>query len=1059
MFKNYKLIILIIIALFPSIAFGAQVQWEFIVMGNGAAMAKILLAITAILNSDGFMYLMNTIAIIGIILLTVHMGFDPAKGAMKLVSFILAVWFVVMASTRITVPVQVIDKVARLDQRNNNTAFTSGNDVNLLGGMQSYLGNNISLTVSGLSFFGGQEKNALLIPNVPIMIALPAYLMSYTGEYLTQSLEQAFDMPASLTMAKDKTASGTFNLAAKLLQDAQQFKFVGPQGAMIKKNLVQYTADCFMNSAALKDTSYAKLMQSKDVWADMKTTGGFITKITPVFNSSSFSAFNTQFNAWSNSRQLSTEELKAKASISTALNNVSTNPIYKAFLAQGEGVPGIMSCENAYDVISIDLAMVAPATIMGSSISNWEASGSITAPLADQLTATMNWVGLMGDPSSHIKQAGMINILDGTYKEAASLGSGNDASLSLAIATATEAQKNSWIVGAQVFQNMMGYVYATLQAFVFGIIPIMIIALMIPGFGMKIFVNFGQILLWLALWEPMYAVINFLVYAFGQNELGALHSTQGLTYNNMAVATEMTTNLRIAASFLGTMVPMISWGIVKGAMAFTEFISHGVGSQFAGVAGQQAATGNVSLNNSSMDNASFNKSNYATQSTIGNQEMLSANGGFASMQMDYKGGSGISANGANVGNSFSMGTGINNGGNVSNTGSDSLNGGKGRNVAHGITGGTDVSESADANHGHKANQNNGESAGTKDSSAADRTWGTGHDNTKQNSDQYRAGLGVGVPSSSPGGNQSVAVAPGAPGGAAQQLTRKPGESDGAFNRRVAAANQAASMSVGAPANSANPTNTKDTKSPAKKTGEFISKAVKPSADATRSLTDSRTDSIKEARSLKESTSADNGLSAARQFSQDAGSGHKMSRGKKGAINDSDSRTNQYAQNTQIGNSASDQQGYSSNQGRTMSMQMQVQPSDYRELMTAAAGYNARYSSMKDKVNDQMDTYTHKVDAAVAATDLAAQIAQTQYNAAAFAADVTERKAKQEENKLKPRDDATSVFSILDGNTLPSQAVGLTPLGSAATTDWTNTAKDIAGANPLHNIGPGAPGGK
>ena len=48
-----------------------------------------------------------------------------------------------------------------------------------------------------------------------------------------------------------------------------------------------------------------------------------------------------------------------------------------------------------------------------------------------------------------------------------------------------------------------------------GAVPIVIVALMIPGLGQKIFVNYAQILLWLTMWAPMLAVINYLVTVFG----------------------------------------------------------------------------------------------------------------------------------------------------------------------------------------------------------------------------------------------------------------------------------------------------------------------------------------------------------------------------------------------------------------------------------------------------------------------------------------------------------------------------------------------------------------
>jgi hypothetical protein len=119
---------------------------------------------------------------------------------------------------------------------------------------------------------------------------------------------------------------------------------------------------------------------------------------------------------------------------------------------------------------------------------------------------------------------------------------------------------------------------------------------------------------------PMLALINFIITLFGTESLSTtLTQEGGLSFNNKALMTERTNNLVIAAQFLGTMTPLLTWGLVRGAMAFTEFISHGIGSSFATQAGAVAATGNFSTNNLSMDNASMNKYNTAMASTVGTQ--------------------------------------------------------------------------------------------------------------------------------------------------------------------------------------------------------------------------------------------------------------------------------------------------------------------------------------------------------------------------------------------------------------------------------------------------------
>jgi hypothetical protein len=188
--------------------------------------------------------------------------------------------------------------------------------------------------------------------------------------------------------------------------------------------------------------------------------------------------------------------------------------------------------------------------------------------------------------------------------------------LSTAIAQADQAQRSSWYTTVTVFHNMTGYVYIVLQAFVLALVPIIAVMLLIPGMGAKIFLNYLQVLLWLVLWGPLFALDNFVSAVLTGTDMHNLLAP-GLTMLNSAVVKESTVNMGLAAGFLGTLIPLLAWGIVKGSFAFTEFIMAGMASSFAQQAGSLAATGNVSLGNTSLDNVGMNKYSTSITSDVG----------------------------------------------------------------------------------------------------------------------------------------------------------------------------------------------------------------------------------------------------------------------------------------------------------------------------------------------------------------------------------------------------------------------------------------------------------
>jgi len=225
----------------------------------------------------------------------------------------------------------------------------------------------------------------------------------------------------------------------------------------------------------------------------------------------------------------------------------------------------------------------------------------------------------------------------------------NELMTAASIAQAEQSQRSSWVAGFHVFNNMMGYVFTVLQAFIFAITPMIVVALMVPGLGKSIFTNYAQILIWLTLWMPMLALINYIITLFGTTSIEtAMSMSDGVSLSNKGEISVRTTNLVIAAQFLGTMTPLLTWGLVKGAMAFTEFISSGVGSAFASQAGASAATGNMSLNNMSMDNTSMNKFNTAMSSTVGTQATNAFTNAGALMTSHDLAGSGVSKSGGAV---------------------------------------------------------------------------------------------------------------------------------------------------------------------------------------------------------------------------------------------------------------------------------------------------------------------------------------------------------------------------------------------------------------------------
>lgn len=607
----FPLALALLFALLPDLALAVADQanptgrtdWDLYVYGNGRIIFDILNGIKMLMVPDsgetGFNTLLMVMATIGFLVLAVSAGFDPGKNLMRMFTYILVVWGVSYGTTQLTANV-VIQDLAR-----DPTTGAGTPDFRVQG--------------------------------APALVVLPAALTSEVGRYFTQIIETYFTIPGEMKLAGQGV--GQFNLFGRMMREANQYVITSPE---LKKSLSAYTSDCAIPSMAMgrltgvdmKGNAVSgadALLHARDMMAVLATarSKSLLTKYYP---------FSVTDVTWNNSEA---SELTGLAMTANDLKRY-----------QASGV--LVSCETSFNAIKADVEKNANLLLQAGSDA-WAKTGvmvpfetAFTTMLA-QVAAPGSVAGGFSRPSGFIMQQAMVNSMNGSFRQAAIQTGNNDLMQAAALSQAEAQQKSAWVSSFAVFNNMMGYVFTVLQAFIFAITPLVVIALMVPGMGKSIFTNYAQILVWLTLWQPMLSIINFIITLFGTESISSVVNLEGgLSPANNALITEKTNDLMVAAGFLGTMTPLLSWGIVKGAMAFTEFINAGVGSQFATQAGAAAATGNMSMNNMTMDNTGIGKYNTQASSAVGTQAVSTGLAAGAHQITQDGGGTASKANGGGI---------------------------------------------------------------------------------------------------------------------------------------------------------------------------------------------------------------------------------------------------------------------------------------------------------------------------------------------------------------------------------------------------------------------------
>lgn len=451
------------------------------------------------------------------------------------------------------------------------------------------------------------------VNNVPAAIAVPAAVVSDIGQWLTQAMEQNFSYGNTTLAISD---GGEFNMAASLTSDLTKIQ-IGNAG--IASSINNYMQDCVVPALANGAIYAGDLMTSTNLWG--------------------------------------------------TLANASSNALLTTYSGPAaNSMSQVVTCANAYTDITSDLSAYLPE-LQSEAAGAWGNTG-VGSILAQQVTDATSWLSsgnISNGGATQVEQSAVLNQLSNAFSNMAAITNNNAMVTALALAQAKQSQLSGWVAGSQVFQQMMGYVYAVLQVFIFGITPIILVALLIPGLGAGILKNFGQVLIWLALWNPMFAVVSFIMNSYAQADLspllqvntaGAGGSGWGFTAANIGAISTAAGTMVAAGGFLGTMVPLIAWGLVKGQLAFTEFVTHGIGTSFANSAATEMATGNVSLGNQSMDLTNMNKFNSVHQSSVGYDSAQSFFGDGAGMENFNFGGSQASINGGKLNPTHSVQTGL-----------------------------------------------------------------------------------------------------------------------------------------------------------------------------------------------------------------------------------------------------------------------------------------------------------------------------------------------------------------------------------------------------------------
>lgn len=429
------------------------------------------------------------------------------------------------------------------------------------------------------------------VANVPIGIGVFASELSHIGHWLTTAYETAFVPPA--TNDVNRFARFGFQGPQRVLDAATRAQLQAP---MVTAMLNKVMSDCVMPELMETPSRITQLRQKPDILAEISTPD------------------------WVN------------AARTTTLTYSPTND--PAGLLQGgitftSNVP----CDQAVTILNASIGAAVTQTINQYAIElqpGRSLLASTAAPGAlSQIGALINGAtggadavltGSARTAADIVKQAAAMQSLELAANQAAATPGSTEVAMSVAVANRSSSVQYDTM--RALAQEALPKLRNAVELIIIASWPIVGLLLIMAGSKMIIILqSYLVMVLWVQLWAPLYAVVNYLTISADSTPYGrAMAMFGGGTPEAMTMIAQLGATSQQVGGMLALAIPAIALALAKGGeMAATNMISTVMGpsSSAAGSSASQLAQGNMNLGNTSWGNSSEYNNN-AGNRTWGN---------------------------------------------------------------------------------------------------------------------------------------------------------------------------------------------------------------------------------------------------------------------------------------------------------------------------------------------------------------------------------------------------------------------------------------------------------
>ncbi|MFP5397343.1 MAG: conjugal transfer protein TraG N-terminal domain-containing protein [Gammaproteobacteria bacterium] len=401
-----------------------------------------------------------------------------------------------------------------------------------------------------------------VVANVPFGVAMLGSITSTIGHTLTGLFETAFQvipgagaMPAELSYERNGLMFGN-----RLIRETGNVVFQDPT---FRTDLINFIHNCTMYDLIDGTVDPAAFSASDDVWALMATPNP--ARFSTVTGAGAAVTVDTCPNVYGNlNGRLPAQVTRIEGRLAFQLNPTLPSAAATAAIAG--------QIQQAYIRNSIATAAATATDLIRQNA------------VLNAISDTSNIIGQkVNDPAAMVLAVGR--------------------------AQAVAQQNATWMNYGKVAEQSLPVFRNVIEALTYALFPLFVLLLLLTSGreSMIAFKGYAAILIWIQLWPPLYAVLNYMASVYAAYDLAAA-SDLGTGTKALALQTASTIYSRAISGeavvgYLAISIPFIAWAALKRMENFGTALVGGLSGLQGMLAGSTAgaAVGNVAMGNVAMD--------------------------------------------------------------------------------------------------------------------------------------------------------------------------------------------------------------------------------------------------------------------------------------------------------------------------------------------------------------------------------------------------------------------------------------------------------------------------